>query len=249
MLAINHVTLATALTFGASLYLNQSFFLPFIIFVVFAALLPDVDHPNSEISNFFPVLNKIFPHRGVTHSAVGAGVITAGLYLLLGYNRILSIILIIAALIGVYYARKVLDKRMNQILRRAGGVFSRRRIRTMINLATGVLMVFLVATIFLVWKERFRVEILALLIFGYLAHLVGDWVTIEGIPLFWPIRKKTGLRLFRTGSEVESFIGIILVLVNVYLIYRFWGQFDLSGSAYWNNYLDISELGGLLKLG
>jgi hypothetical protein len=59
MLAINHVTLATAIAFGTSLYFEHPFFLPFISFVVFAALLPDIDHPGSEISRTFPFVNKI----------------------------------------------------------------------------------------------------------------------------------------------------------------------------------------------
>ncbi|NJS41777.1 metal-dependent hydrolase [Candidatus Gracilibacteria bacterium] len=68
MLAINHVTLATAATFGASIYFDKPFFLPFIVFVTFSSLLPDVDHPGSEVSNYFPFVNKVFKHRGVTHS-------------------------------------------------------------------------------------------------------------------------------------------------------------------------------------
>lgn len=235
------------MTFGASVYLDQSFFLPFILFVVFAALLPDVDHPNSEISNFFPVLNRVFPHRGVTHSLLGAGVITAGLYFLLGYNIVLTTILIVACLIGVIYSHELLIKKVKQIQRLSGNFFSSKQIRGMINLATIILGIFLVSVIFLVWKAQFRFEILILLVFGYLAHLVGDYVTKEGIPLLWPIRNKFGLRLFRTGSGVESFIGIILVFVNIFLIYQFWNQFGLSGREYWNNYLNVSELGNLLQ--
>lgn len=43
----------------------------FIAIVVFAALLPDIDHENSKINSKIPglkVFSKIFGHRGILHS-------------------------------------------------------------------------------------------------------------------------------------------------------------------------------------
>ena len=219
MLAINHVTLATAITFGASLYFERPFFLPFISFVVFAALLPDIDHPGSEISRTFPFVNKLLPHRGVSHSIVGSAVFAGILYFLLGQSTILSLVLIIAALIGVRYLHKLLDKRVGQLRNFSNGFFSNKQV--------------------LIWKEQFRLEILTLLVVGYVAHIVGDFVTKDGVPIFWPFFGKIGLKLFRTGSNVEVFIGFCLLVANSYLIYLFWQKFNLSSQDYWLYYLNL----------
>ena len=237
MLAINHTTLATAITFGASIYYNQPFFLPFISFVVFAALLPDVDHPGSEISRTFPFVNKLLPHRGVTHSIFGTIIFAGILYFLLGYNQILSFALILAAFIGVKYLHKLLEKRVGQLRNFSGGFFSNKQIKMMIGLMTGIMNIFLLILVFLIWKDRFRLEILTLLVLGYAAHIVGDFVTKDGVPIFWPLFGKIGLKAFRTGSNVEVFIGFCLLVVNCYLISLFWQKFGLSSETYWLNYL------------
>jgi hypothetical protein len=44
MLAVNHIALATATVLGASLWLEQPFWPPLILFVVVGSLLPDIDH-------------------------------------------------------------------------------------------------------------------------------------------------------------------------------------------------------------
>lgn len=240
MLAVNHVTLATAVALGGSLYLGQSFFLPFLSFVVFAALLPDIDHPGSEISRTFPLINKTLPHRGVTHSLVGVMVFAAGMYLLLGQNLVMSLILLVAAFIGVNYAEKVLERRVKQLKNATGGFFSNSQIKSILRLLSGILNVFLLILVFLIWKERFRLEILVLLVLGYAAHILGDFVTKEGVPVFWPVRKKIGLRLFRTGSSVEVLLGVLLLLLNGYLLWQFVTVYDLSGWDYWSGYLTLS---------
>lgn len=237
MLAVNHVTLATAAVLSASLYYNEVFFLPFLLLVIFASLLPDIDHPGSEVSKFFPLINKAFPHRGVTHSIFG--VVTVGFVLkfLLGYSEILSVILIIATLIGVYFLGKISEKRTKQIASATGGFFSRTQINLILKLISGILFISTTSLLFLIWKERFRQEIIILLTLGFAAHLLGDFVTKDGIPLLWPFKNRLGLKIFRTGSWVESLIGMVLVFINLYLIHKFWIKFDLSGMAYWQNYL------------
>jgi membrane-bound metal-dependent hydrolase YbcI (DUF457 family) len=237
MLAINHVTLATASVLGASLYLNQPFFLPFLVFVVFSSLLPDIDHPNSEVSNFFPVVHRVLPHRGLTHSVAGVGLFGFGLQFLLGYSTILSLILLIFALIGVYYLEKLLEKRTRQLDRLTGDFFSDKQIKLMLRLFSGILSLFLLSLMLLIWKERFRQEIIWLLIAGFGGHLLGDLVTKDGIPLMYPFKTRFALKFFRTGGWVEGLLGFGLVLLNGFLIYQFWRQFGLSDLSYWNTYL------------
>jgi membrane-bound metal-dependent hydrolase YbcI (DUF457 family) len=64
MLAVNHATLATAAAFGYSLYFDKPFFLPLILFVVFAGVFPDIDHPGSELGKMFKPVGMLLPHRG-----------------------------------------------------------------------------------------------------------------------------------------------------------------------------------------
>jgi len=239
MLAFNHVSLATATTFAASLHYNQPFFLPFITFVAFASLMPDIDHPGSEMSSVFPFVNKIFPHRGITHSIVGVGLFSFGLYFLLGYDKVLSAVLVVSAFIGVQFLGEMLTRQTRQLQNLSLDLLSNKQIKFMIRGITAILDVFLILLVFLIWKDRFRIEILVLLAFGYFAHLIGDFVTKEGIPVFWPIKKRIGLALFRTGSFVELTIGFFLFVANIYLVYTFWSKFGLSSPGYWQNYLTV----------
>jgi inner membrane protein len=41
---------------------------------------------------------------------------------------------------------------------------------------------------------------------GYLSHLAGDMLTPSGVPLLWPWRHNFSLKLFRTGSPVETVV-------------------------------------------
>ena len=237
MLAINHVTLSTAVTFGLSLYLDQPFFLPFIIFVAFSSLLPDIDHPNSEISNFFPGINKALPHRGVTHSIFGVGAFTFALNFLLQRDATFSVILILGSLIGVYILSKIMTKKIYEINNATKDFFSTKQMKLVIKTFSGTLYVFLAMLIFLIWKERFRLEIATLLIIGYAGHIIGDFITKDGIPLFWPLKVRSGLKIFRTGGAFESFLGILLFFTNIYLVYQFYQHFNVDTQSYWQNYL------------
>jgi membrane-bound metal-dependent hydrolase YbcI (DUF457 family) len=237
MLAINHVTLATGLTFAGSVYFGIPFFLPFIAFVVFASLLPDIDHQGSEISNYFPLINKAFPHRAITHSILGVSIFMGLIYLLTSYEMWMSIALFIFSFIGIQYLGKLLAKRLNQLQTKSKKFISDQQIKTTIQLVTRILDVFLILLAILIWKEQFREEIIVLLGVGYVGHIIGDFVTKDGIPLFWPIKLRSGLKLFRTGGSFEAFLGFLLLIANVYLIWNFWEMWELSNSEYWLNYL------------
>ena len=52
----------------------------FILVFVFAALLPDIDHPSSKIGRRFKFLNLLFTHRGFFHSLFALLIFTILLY-------------------------------------------------------------------------------------------------------------------------------------------------------------------------
>lgn len=67
------------------------------------------------------------------------------------------------------------------------------------------------------------------LIIGYLSHLLGDWLTPAGIPLFWPLRQRFRLPYLslRCGGGVETaFCVLTLALAG------FWTQGSMAFNAF-----------------
>ncbi|PKR76964.1 metal-dependent hydrolase [Halalkalibacillus sediminis] len=58
------------------------------------------------------------------------------------------------------------------------------------------------------------------LILGVASHIFGDFITKRGVPLFYPILRKSFrfLVTFRTGSPTEKRIVLLLMLLNIWLI-------------------------------
>jgi membrane-bound metal-dependent hydrolase YbcI (DUF457 family) len=239
MLAINHVSLSTATVLGLAVYYNHAFFLPLIIFVIFAALLPDIDHQNSEISQLVPVINRFFGHRQFTHSILGTLAFAFLSYMIFKPSVYATYGLLIAGFIGIYYLHKLLVARANQVNTLTHGFFSTKQLILFINLSTILLIVIACVGALTVWKSVARDEIFVLLLLGYISHIFGDWITKEGVPLFWPWKRFFGLRIFRTGGGFETFLGLLLVGANLYLLYVFSVQFHLDTRAYWEQYITL----------
>ena len=56
---------------------------------------------------------------------------------------------------------------------------------------------------------------------GYVSHIVADWFTTEGVPLFWPSRKRFRSPLsFRTGGPGECIFGLAAGSFLVVWLYR-----------------------------
>ena len=241
MLAINHVTLSTACILGASIYFDREFFLPFILLPIFSTLLPDIDHPNSEISKFFPGLNKFLPHRGISHSLFATGLIAIFLYFLIGVeDTLINLSLLLFAFIGLFFLKKLLFKRIGSLQKASQGLLNRRQTKLAVETFAFILNCFLLITGFIIWQNQYRFQVFSLLVLGYLGHLVGDLITKDGIPLFWPIKKRIALKLFRTGSRVEVFLGFLLFVLNIFLVIEFWEVFNLNDLTYWEKYIGIS---------
>lgn len=62
-------------------------------------------------------------------------------------------------------------------------------------------------------------SVITALCIGYLSHLLGDFMTKGGIPLFYPIRARIRMPFaFRTGGKTEMVLGGGML---IYLIYPF----------------------------
>lgn len=233
MLALNHASLAITATLGLSLYFHMPFYLPLIVFAVFAGVMPDIDHPGSELGKYFKPIGALLPHRGVTHSIVG----TVGVVGLLNYlvvnNKNITIFLIFASIFGWNILRKVFKQHILAIDEKTKNIISTKQTEVIFAGFSYIINTFLIFSLFLVWYKDYNNQILALIGVGYIAHLIGDFITIEGIPLLWPIKYKFGLKLFKTGSSVESFIGFVLFFVNLYLAYQFIIINNVNTLDYW----------------
>jgi inner membrane protein len=237
MLAMNHVLLATGVTFAGSVLLEMPFFLPFIIFVAVAALMPDIDHKGSEMSKLVPVINAAFPHRGITHSLFAVAFFGGIMYILSQYYTYFSVILLILGIAGLYFLEKVAHKKLFNEKSIVMTFFSEKTTDTIVRIFTGIMSVLLFFAMILIWNDLYRDEIIILLVLGYAFHLVGDFVTKDGIPLLWPISKRLGLKLFRTGGPIEGVISFLLIILNGVFLFHFITLFEVHSMEYWNQYI------------
>lgn len=55
--------------------------------------------------------------------------------------------------------------------------------------------------------------------FGWASHLLGDYLTDSGIPLFWPQRRRYRFALVGSTSGITELIMVVLVIIaSVYLV-------------------------------
>ncbi len=164
MLAPGHIALGLATYAGASYLAGQVPLPELLAAAALGSLLPDIDHPNSQIGRMLPSISRpvaaLIGHRGFTHSLLAVALLTAVLALL-------------------------------------------------------------------AWQqvESLTAATVIALITGYLSHLAGDYLTVRGIPLFWPYRRPGGdyhipYMAFRTGGPTEilltAALGLLLTALAVY---------------------------------
>ena len=77
----NHILFGVACWIGVAACLGEAPRPASICAAGFAALLPDVDHSSSMLGRWVPVLPRIMPHRGLTHSAAALVGMAAVLWL------------------------------------------------------------------------------------------------------------------------------------------------------------------------
>jgi membrane-bound metal-dependent hydrolase YbcI (DUF457 family) len=241
MLAVNHITFATATTLGVSVYTGQPFFLPFIFFVSLSALVPDVDHPKSELGRVLILPGRILKHRGVTHSFLGFALFGGLLYASQFYPTVLRYIFLIAAYFGSLFLVKALSQGIKSGFSIDPTGLLTKTSKLVVTALTTIIHFTLILSLILIWNNQLYREILLLCGIGYILHVVGDAVTKEGVPLLWPSKQKFGLHLFRTGKLVESILGVLFVILNGYFLYQFFVTFEVLNTDYWLNYLTFLQ--------
>lgn len=168
-----------------------------------AALLPDMDHPSATVANALGPITKAAAvavsaasggHRKGTHSILFAALATGTTFAAIavpGYGRGAALV------IGFFLVALGL---------RAAGPSSDRS--GWLGLAVGA------QSAVLTWLAATTVASFAWLPWcvgaGCLLHLLGDFVTPQGVPLFWPNQRRYSVPIVaRTGNAVEAGIATL----------------------------------------
>jgi membrane-bound metal-dependent hydrolase YbcI (DUF457 family) len=161
-----------------------------------AALLPDLDHHDGSIANFFGPVTKLLTrgvskisggHRHATHSFLF--LIAAGL----GTDALAT---------HVKYAWWVILLFLVGMALRAIGISFHEKdgLTGLLNAFLAVALVFLMRDMNMDWAG-YAVAL------GCLAHLVGDCLTPQGCPLFWPAPWRLEVPIVgTTNGKVENFV-------------------------------------------
>ncbi len=58
------------------------------------------------------------------------------------------------------------------------------------------------------------------IILGYLSHLIADFISDYGIPIFYPLLKERFyFRIFKTGGIQENIFFLILLILNITMVF------------------------------
>lgn len=184
-----------------------------------AAMLPDLDHPNSTIAHTYGWFTKQLcrgvatisgGHRKGTHSLLGTTTFGVGAAAMSTNDWTRAILVWLCLGMAV----RALWKRPKN---RPNGKFDYSDVAGLVNaLASAAI------ALALVWLTRNDVLVPTVaVIVGYLAHLIGDTFTKGGVPWMYPFTK-TRLRLttMKTGGPGEkAFVVLLYVMLGFEMFY------------------------------
>lgn len=174
-----------------------------------AAMAPDADHPGTTICRTYgPITNlpaRVVSflargHRKGTHSLLGVAVFTAGAYWCQHVGGA---------------ARWLLMWVLLGVACRALGIAIPRH-RSITAIVHALTMAGVTALVVASGIDTTQVLPWAMLV-GCLAHLAGDLITDQGVPLLWPLRTRFSFDLIDTNGWVEPVIGVAATIAAVAL--------------------------------
>lgn len=164
-----------------------------------AAILNDIDHPDSTVSSTYGpitgVLSKVLHHRRQTHSIPGILVFgTAVHYATMYPNNMIAKAFLFVVLVLIWSSTLRLFKIKGWLDDFAPIPFA------------AAVVFFEPYTSMIGFVYPFKI-LAPLIVIGMLVHVVGDVITHQPIPLWWPLSKRgTSLKLFKAGSWFEYWI-------------------------------------------
>lgn len=109
-----------------------------------------------------------------------------------------------------------IDENKSYIGRRSGGI---ARIVKMIFGHRGFTHSILATLLISIPALLTQMPIFIGLALGYLFHILGDYFSVTGVPLFYPSKKKYKIPLYVTGGLREKIIFLLAFGVSVYLFF------------------------------
>lgn len=158
-----------------------------------AAVLPDIDLPGSSVSRTFGPASRLTAlgvaalaggHRQRTHS--------------LAFVAVAGVAATVAGALGPWGAGATVGLGAALAVRLVGPRAWRPALGPLV---VGALVAWSVATAIPAGSW-----LAGAVVIGCLAHLLGDAVTPEGVPLLWPLKGRIALPLLRTGGSGEAVV-------------------------------------------
>jgi membrane-bound metal-dependent hydrolase YbcI (DUF457 family) len=170
------------------------------------ALLPDIDHAKATVSNTYGWLTRLFSyvlgHRRETHSVPGITALAFGVHLAVQYEQFVVSRVVLTVVLTLCWAAII---RLFKI----PGFWD-----DIAPIPAAIAVVWFPETLAAVGIELDLSYLPPAVAFGMLIHVVGDVITKQGCPLFWPFSKrKTKLALFKAGSWFERWIMVPAMIV------------------------------------
>jgi membrane-bound metal-dependent hydrolase YbcI (DUF457 family) len=170
-----------------------------------AALLPDIDHPRSTVSNSFGPITRAFcwimsaltgGHRRGTHSILGIAVLGVLAQTAVTYRTGFMAQVFLCGVMVLTFAGPI------RLLGIPGWLDDLAPIPVVI------------------WIVSFTHVPLGIvppaLVLGCLVHVLGDVVTLQGCPILWPVDQRNfKLGLFRTNGPFERWVMVPVFVVGI----------------------------------
>lgn len=187
------------------------------------ALLPDIDHPDSTVSNVYGPFTRTFAlvleHRKQTHSIPGILAFSSLVYMASKYAYEppyslvwwLSRVVLFAVLTLIYASTLRLFK-------------IRGWLDDFLPLPVCAALTFGEPFLHELGAPGFPFKLLPYMVaIGGLTHLLGDWLTKQKMPIFWPFSSRgSALGAFKAGGRFEVWIMLPAMIVGSAGLGWFW---------------------------
>lgn len=191
-----------------------------------AALAPDLDHPgaSSASNSLKPVTSVLsqavsvvsFGHRKLTHSLLGTAIFAALMLLATGPFAPWGVV-VVAFLLTAFAVKAVgLPKVLGMLPIPFAG--------TVVTVVAGAAMAWVTVDV----SNGDYAWFLYATACGFFIHILGDAITIMGVPLLWPLPKDFRLAPLRAGGTVEMMV--LTPLFVALIVWAGWSVFS-SGSV------------------
>jgi len=234
-----------------------------LLSIPFLSLVADADHNKWLLSKNLKLKFWFLGHRNFLHSAIGLLIVNIILFIswiwlatLLWHffwnwtitnEEITSIIWfslrVLLYILVTWISFAIISKWSTNLLGNTIGSFINNIIGTILFIG----LIYIIVYNFSYDINNIPLMLFAGFYFVLISHLIGDFFTNTGFPLFYPF-SKTRVHFpitFSTGEKIENLIYIVLTLVNFYLFYQI---FQITQTNTLNAILDYLTLNWNLVL-